>query len=274
MNILFIDNIEDNIEDNISYGKNKVKSLLFRFVGFYINKIKNKKIYYINLNVQRINKNINSKIFKIILKFIFNKEKVYVVLSKTTSEIMQLKEKINKIIPNLVIVSSQNNLYDNDKKYIEDYINENKIDKKEIKILLVIDKLEYAQKRKIEELLEKYKIVDIYATKYILNLKEYIDEINNNLGTVIEIIDKIPKEYYNILLVFSKEYKNFQTKSSFILDYNNSDLDIKSNTYLIYKNNIKLFDNLFNKLGIQMSRYERTKLGKLYIHASRLILDK
>lgn len=270
MNILFI----DNIEDNISYGKNKVKSLLFRFVGFYINKIKNKKIYYINLNVQRINKNINSKIFKIILKFIFNKEKVYVVLSKTTSEIMQLKEKINKIIPNLVIVSSQNNLYDNDKKYIEDYINENKIDKKEIKILLVIDKLELAQKRKIEELLEKYKIVDIYATKYILNLKEYIDEINNNLGTVIEIIDKIPKEYYNILLVFSKEYKNFQTKSSFILDYNNSDLDIKSNTYLIYKNNIKLFDNLFNKLGIQMSRYERTKLGKLYIHASRLILDK
>lgn len=270
MNILFI----DNIEDNISYGKNKVKSLLFRFVGFYINKIKNKKIYYINLNVQRINKNINSKIFKIILKFIFNKEKVYVVLSKTTSEIMQLKEKINKIIPNLVIVSSQNNLYDNDKKYIEDYINENKIDKKEIKILLVIDKLEYAQKRKIEELLEKYKIVDIYATKYILNLKEYIDEINNNLGTVIEIIDKIPKEYYNILLVFSKEYKNFQTKSSFILDYNNSDLDIKSNTYLIYKNNIKLFDNLFNKLGIQMSRYEKTKLGKLYIHASRLILDK
>ena len=119
MNILFI----DNIEDNISYGKNNVKSLLFRFVGFYINKIKNKKIYYINLNVQRINKNINSKIFKIILKFIFNKEKVYVVLSKTTSEIMQLKEKINKIIPNLVIVSSQNNLYDNDKKYIEDYIN-------------------------------------------------------------------------------------------------------------------------------------------------------
>ena len=84
----------------------------------------------------------------------------------------------------------------------------------------------------------------------------------------------MPKTNYNILLVFSSIYKEYYNNSSFILDYNNSDLDVESNTYLIYKKNEKNFKRIFSKLNMEISRYEKTKLGKLYIHASRLILDK
>lgn len=267
MNIIFIDNIDISLCENI----NKKDRYLYNIIGFYINKIKNKNIYYININNNMIDRKKFKKIFSIIIKNKFKKYKNYIVLSKSLEE-----SKINVLLDNIensILVSGQNNLYDNDKIYVDEYITKNNIDKKEIKVLLIIDKFDNLEKRKLDELLQKYKIVDIYTEKYINNLREYIEKINNKLGTVVEVIDKIENEYYNILLVFAKKYKIEKTKSSFILDYNNSDLDVKSNTYLIYKNNKKSYDIIFKKLNMCISRFEKTKLGKLYIHASGLILD-
>ena len=73
-------------------------------------------------------------------------------------------------------------------------------------------------------------------------------------------------KYYNILLVFSKEYINIKHNSSFILDYNNSDLDTKSNVYLAYKNNEKQIKEILNNLDINSHNFKYAKLGKLCIH--------
>jgi hypothetical protein len=194
-------------------------------------------------------------------------------VSKSIDENIKIKEIITNGINNLIFVSNQNNLYDNDKIYIEKYIKDNNLDILNIKIIVIIDELDYLIKRKIENLILKYKFVDVFSTCINNEIINFIEKMNNNYGTVIEILDKIPFEYYNIFLVFSKKYKVIQTKSSFILDYNNSDLDVKSNTYLIFKNNIKYFNKIFKYFDIEISRFEKTKLGKLYIHASRLILD-
>ena len=138
---------------------------------------------------------------------------------------------------------------------------------------MIIDRLEKIEKKKLNELLQKYKIVDIYMTNISNDSIRYVNELNNSIGSVVEILDKIPNEYYNIFLVFSKKYKICQNKSSFLLDYNNSDLDVKSNTYLIFNKNKENFKIIFRSLGIDINRFEKTKLGKLYIHASNLILD-
>ena len=175
------------------------------------------------------------------------------------------------------MVTEQNNLFQNDVKYINKYITKNKIEKKDVKILVVIDNIENNfVKSKINYFLGEYKVVDIFITnnKNREKIENYVKNINENEGSSVEILDKELKKKYNILLVFSNEYKSLNNKSSFILDYNNSDLDVESNTYLIYKNNKKEFKYIFDSLGMDISKYEKTKLGKLYIHASETILDK
>ena len=267
MNIIFIDNADISLTNNI----NKLDSYLFNIFGFYIKKMNNKNIYYININDKIMSRKIFKRMFALITKNKFKKDNNYIVVSKTLDE-NNINVLLNEM-PKPVFVSGQNNLYDNDEIYIDEYVNKNNIDKKEIKVLLVVDKFDHLEKRKMDELLQKYKIVDIYVTNHVKNLNEYIEKVNNKLGTVVEIIDKIPKEYYNILLVFSKKYEIHKTRGSFILDYNNSDLDVKSNTYLLYKNNKKIYDIIFKQLNMDMSRFEKTKLGKLYIHARGLMLD-
>ncbi len=261
MNILFID-CNDNIQ-------NKYYKFLYDKIGFYLKQIKNKDIYFLNINTKKKSYFILNKF----IKYIFNKNKVYLTLSKEVENNIKLKQIIKTNLLNFIFVSNQNNLYDNDKLYINEYLKNNNLDISKIKVLVVIDELELLQKRKIEELIQKYKIVDICSNNINGSVVKYVDEINNKYGTVVEVIDKYQNGYYNILLVFSKKYKVTQTEDSFILDYNNSDLDKKSNTYLIFKNNEKQFQKIFKNLDIEISRFEKTKLGKLYIHASRLILD-
>ena len=207
----------------------------------------------------------------------YKNQKVYVTFSRQAEKNKNITEIINNNILNKTIVTEQNNLYENDKKYIDKYIEEKKLNKKALKVLFVIDNIKDKRtKDKIEQFLKEYKIVDIFLTNLenYSSLKEYVENLNKEEGTTIEVLDKMPKTNYNILLVFSSMHKEYYNNSSFILDYNNSDLDIESNTYLIYKKNEKYFKNIFSKLNMEISRYEKTKLGKLYIHASRLILDK
>lgn len=268
MNILFIDNCKLNKKNK---GKNKV-NIIFNKFGFCYFKIK--YIFYINIDEEKLlYNNTNLKIFIKFLKYNFKKDKVYIAMSKCLEENTKLRKIFNTYLFNPIFVSSQNNLYNNDKKYINDYLIKNNIHIKDVKVLLIVDELNKIEKIKLDEMLRKYKIVDIYMLNSSNIAKNYVNEINNKLGSVVEVLDKIPNEYYNIFLVFSKKYRNSQNKCSFVLDYNNSDLDIKSNTYLIFKENKKHYEKIFNQLGMDISRFEKTKLGKLYIHASELILD-
>lgn len=265
MNILFIDTY---------YKKdNKVKNYIYNKLGFYINIFNNEKIKYLVIN----KKNFNKKILSFILNKMYKKQKVYIVFSKQTEKDKVITEIVNNNILDKTIVTEQNNLYKNDVKYIDKYIEKNKLNKKILTVLFVIDNIESCiVKDKVKQFLMQYKVVDILLTnkENYSDFKKFVDNLNKEEGTSIEILDKMSKRNYNILLVFSSIHKEYYNNSSFILDYNNSDLDVESNTYLIYKKNEKYFESIFSELNMDISKYEKTKLGKLYMHASRIILDR
>jgi len=249
MNILFVDS-----------SNNKLK------FGFNIKKIKGRKIYSL-----KISNNINKlvlRLIKLYFKIALKKQVTYIVTSK------YFKYDLDKIDENYINVTEQNNLLLNDIKYINEYIEKEKLDKRDIKMLLIFDEFTDIIKEKLNYYIEKYKIVDVLALRNTKELYNYVNNLNNKTGSVIEILDKFKEEDYNILLVFSNKYKVSQSKRSFCLDYNNSELDVKSNTYLIYQNNKNIYLKLFKDLNLDIQRFNKTKLGKLYIHTSGIMLDK
>ena len=143
MNILFID-CNDNIQ-------NKYYKFLYDKIGFYLKQIKNKDIYFLNTKKK------SYFILNKFIKYIFNKNKVYLTLSKEVENNIKLKQIIKTNLLNFIFVSNQNNLYDNDKLYINEYLKNNNLYISKIKVLVVTDELELLQKRKIEELIQKYK---------------------------------------------------------------------------------------------------------------------
>ena len=142
MNIIFIDNADISLTNNI----NKLDSYLFNIFGFYIKKMNNKNIYYININDKIMSRKIFKRMFALITKNKFKKDNNYIVVSKTLDE-NNINVLLNEM-PKPVFVSGQNNLYDNDEIYIDEYVNKNNIDKKEIKVLLVVDKFDHLEKEK------------------------------------------------------------------------------------------------------------------------------
>ena len=205
-------------------------------------------------------------------KDIFKEDKNYIVLSKKINNNSIIK--ILKNYSNVTLVTSQNNLLKNDINYINNYIEKNNMNRNDIKILFVIDEINDIIISKLYYFIEKYKIIDIKLNdnQNYKNVKEIVNKINRDEGTVIDIVDKIQQKNYNIILVFSKKQKFFYNDNLYILDYNNSDLDVCSNTYLIYKKHKQQFLNLFKLIDMDISRFEKTKLGKLYIHTSGIIL--
>ncbi len=226
----------------------------------------NNKIISLKTDKNSLDNKLARYITKMLLKWHFRADKTYVVMCDEFESNIKVINYIKSILENIVIVTDQNNLLKNDYIYINEYINEKELKRKDIKVLVIIDKISNIEKQKIKELIEKYKVVDIYSTRQNENLDRFVDELNNNLGTTIQILDKIELKYYNILLVFSQEYINIKHNSSFVLDYNNSNLDVKSNTYLVYINNKEKIEMLLRKLDINSQNFKCTKLGKLCIH--------
>ena len=265
MNIIFID-------DKILSNKSKLICYLYEKYGFWVKKCKNKRIYTLLINENKV----NVKILKKVLSFILRKDINYVVLSKSIDQNKSILS-FFKEHENITIVTQQNNLLKNDLIYINKYINDKQIMKEQVRVLFVIDSINDIIVSKLYYFIQNYKIVDILLldTQNYSKIKKFVDKINNEEGTVIEIIDKIKQKNYNIILVFSKKQKFFyDCSNSYILDYNNSDLDICSNTYLIFEKNKQRFIELFKLIGMDISRFEKTKLGKLYIHTNGFILDK
>ena len=229
-------------------------------------KFNNNKIISLKIDEKTFSNKLVGYTIKMLLKWHFGTEKTYVVMCDELESNIKAIKYIKNILKNIIIVTDQNNLLKNDYIYINEYINEKELKRKDIKVLVIIDRISNIEKEKIKELIEKYKVVDIYSTRKNENLDRFVDELNNNLGTTIQILDKIELKYYNILLVFSQEYINIKHNSSFVLDYNNSNLDVKSNTYLVYINNKEKIEMLLRKLDINSQNFKCTKLGKLCIH--------
>ena len=143
-------------------------------------------------------------------------------------------------------------------------------------MLILIDNLGNSEKEKILECIKDSKEVDIYVTRVAqyFYTQDYVKTINEEYGTTSQTLDKLPKLNYNIFLVFSRNNINISNNSSFILDYNNCDLDKESIAYKVYSINKKEITYIFNTLGMIEENYWKTKLGKLYIYKNWNTLDK
>ena len=174
MNILFVckrANNKEKIIKKIYYNNNKIISLKIDEKAF-----SNKLVEYT---------------IKMLLKWHFGTDKTYVVMSDEFESNIKAIKYIKSVLKNIIIVTDQNNLLKNDYIYINEYINEKELKRKDIKVLVIIDRISNIEKEKIKELIGKYKVVDIYSTRKNENLDRFVDELNNNLGTTIQILDKI-----------------------------------------------------------------------------------
>ena len=258
MNILFID-------DNSNF-RNRIEKFLYKKIGFYFRKYNENYSLSLNTNLDRyIGLNW-------IIRHILCKSGLYIVRSKKVDYLPN----ISHMDINCIDVLEQNNLLINDELYIEKYLYNKNIRKEQASVLIIIDVLEENEKEKILKCIKEYKTVDIYVTRVAQYFKtqDYVKDIDEEYGTTSQTLDKMPKLNYNILLVFSRKVFNISNRSSFILDYNNCDLDKESIAYKVYSINKKEITYIFNTLGMIEENYWKTKLGKLYIYKNWNTLDK
>jgi len=259
MNILLIDN---KIKEEIP---NSGSRFIYRALGFYFKYFENILSLYINDN------KFCKYLLKCILKIKYRKKKVYIVLSRELEECINIKGYIKSIFKDYIFVTEQNNLMTNDYKYIMKSINKKHIDKNNAKCLFIINDFNDDISKKINQYLFEFKKIDILCINgKNLKILSFIDNINKEYGSYIEVLDKIQEKNYNIFLIFVKEYK-INAKNSFILNYLNSDLDVESMTYLNYKKHKKYLQKTFDKANLDINRFEKTKLGKLYTHGMNCI---
>ena len=148
MNILFVckrENNKEKIIKKINFNNNKIISLKIDEKTF-----SNKLVGYT---------------IKMLLKWHFGTDKTYVVMSDEFESNIKAIKYIKSILKNIIIVTDQNNLLKNDYIYINEYINEKELKRKDIKVLVIIDRISNIEKEKIKELIGKYKVGDIYSTR-------------------------------------------------------------------------------------------------------------
>lgn len=257
MNILFIDYSD-------KYN-NRLEKNLHKYLGYFLRKYENN--YYLVLN-RKIKK---YKGLKVIFKALFKRKEIYVVKSKKVDYLPDMKD----IRAKFKNITEQNNLLVNDNIYIENFLHKIGIEKYEARVLYIIDELNDIIKEKIENAIKEYRQVDILVTRtaqYFYTL-DFVTKIDEEYGTTTQTLDKLPKMDYNILLVFSNKDFNITNKSSFILDYNNSDLDVNSNAYKFYLRNKEKIKEIFDTLDMVEENYWKTKLGKIYIYENWDTLD-
>ena len=285
MNNIFVDYKINNSK------KNKVKNYIFKYSvvddilnnklvkntyisidKYYLDNKKNKNIYKYNLY---------DKIFKHIVnnKYSVNDE-VNVIFSNLFDDDSYIKSLILDLLRlnNLTIyneILSKNTLKQNDYKHISEYIKTRNKEVDKLKLLIVIDNIKDFDEDKFIEYISKYKFVDILKTKNInrydyRKLINYVQNINKEYGTAVEIKQKRNLQNYEVLLVYSKIDKvDFCEKyiisnKSLYLDYTDIESDIYNDWYLVYKKYEPEILTLLNRLNIKENNFSKQKLGYIF----------
>lgn len=256
---------------NNNYGKNM--SLLLDF-DYILNNISNNKKFSIKMfNLKR-----NLK------KEFFTMPNINVIFDKTFDELDDThKELLKKYIFDILSsneeieineVKSDNKMYENDIKHIEEYVNSSKINRNKLKILIALNNISDYNEEKIKEYITSYKFVDILKmpniNKLELNkIKQSIDNINEEYGSTIEIISKRNIQEYSIYMMYSNVSYDYFTshyilkKKSKYIDMKNEDLDLYNNNILEFEKNKSYILTLAERLNIDMSRYSKNKVGSV-----------
>ena len=292
MNTIFID-IKDNerklenctIKERILY-KNKLAKYIF--VKDVLNNDLGKNIY-IEFDVEYLNKMciknnfpLKYKYLKYLIRRNFTKDDtVNLVFSNFFDENTILKDFVVKLLKqnSLIIyeeITKTNEMKTHDMKYVDEYIKKEKIKLNKLKILFVLDNINDYDDSKVIEYISKYKFLDILRCSNITKsdskkLSERINEINNEYGTTIEIIQKRNISMYHVYIVFSKlskidfMEKYILKKNSMYIDLKDPDEDVLSSANVAfdrYKQDIQV---LFNRLNISLDNFSINKLGNYSI---------
>lgn len=111
-------------------------------------------------------------------------------------------------------------------------------------------------------------------------LSTSIDELNDEFGSTIDIIQRRNIQEYNIYLMFSKVKKEdfyshyILRKKSKYIDLNNADDDIYNENIKVYKRNKYELSTLFNRLELSDDNFSKNKLGALILEDMNLKLDR
>lgn len=317
MNTLFIDLYKSGNGKNNKIKKEKAKGLIVKESLTLDNlpKLSNLLKYeitidilshgqfYNNINLKidenLLNKFVNNKANKL-LKVMFelnlksklkNIETLNVVFSKSLDKkenenakryILKVLSSINNIKFKEIVISNKMNI--NDIKYINEYINSEKINPNKLKILIALDNIDDYSDKKMIEYISNFKYVDILKMSGIdkiryKKLNEKIDKINDEYGTTIEITQKRNIQEYNVYLVYSKvnkdEFKSHYIlrKKSKILCMNDEEQDILNENIKAYEKNKYNIETLFNRIGVTASNYSKNKLGALMLEDDEVMLD-
>jgi len=258
-----------SIVDDILNNK-LVKNTYIAIDKNYLENKKNKNQY-----------NLYDKIFKHVVNFKYSvNDEVNVIFSNLFDNDSYIKSFILDLLRlnNLTIyneVLNKNTLKENDHKHIKEYLKTRSKEIDKLKLLMVIDNISDFNKEKFIEYISKYKFVDILKTKNIngydyRKLLNYIQNINQEYGTAVEIKQKRNLQNYDVLLIYSKINKvDFCEKyivsnESLYLDFTDIDSDIYNDWYLVYKRYEPEVLTLLNRLNIKENNFSKQKLGYIF----------
>ena len=258
-----------SIVDDILNNK-LVKNTYIAIDKNYLENKKNKNQY-----------NLYDKIFKHVVNFKYSvTDEVNVIFSNLFDNDSYIKSFILDLLRlnNLTIyneVLNKNTLKENDHKHIKEYLKTRSKEIDKLKLLMVIDNISDFNKEKFIEYISKYKFVDILKTKNIngydyRKLLNYIQNINQEYGTAVEIKQKRNLQNYDVLLIYSKINKvDFCEKyivsnESLYLDFTDIDSDIYNDWYLVYKRYEPEVLTLLNRLNIKENNFSKQKLGYIF----------
>ena len=217
-----------------------------------------------------------------------NMDKINIVFSKCLDDKSCKEQKdyiINKLnnIKHIQIkeIKISNKMLVNDIRYINDYVERAKINKNKLKILIAINDIKDFSTPKLIEYISNYKFVDILRMNGI-NKIEYnklsskINEINEEYGTTIEIIQKRNIQDYNVCLMYSNIDKNEFTshyilgKNSKYLDINNEEEDIYNENNRVFERNKYDIETLFKRIQVNMNHFSKNKIGALLLEEKNI----
>lgn len=295
MNTIFID-VNDLKDKGNEKNKifNTLKQKLFKvsITRDFTNDKFNKNIFlqidkdFLDSTLKKKRK-ISEFFIKLFLKNEYKKDTdLFVVMSKEIDKNKEYKKYIlnliNVFLGNTLKVNeikTQNNMLKHDTVYIDTLLDKKDVKLNKANILVVVNNIKDFKEEKIIEYIKKYKYVDTLRLNGISKrehkiLLEKINNINDEYGTTIEIIQRRNISEYDVYVFYSNiELEQFKdhyilNRELNILDTKNEEQDTLSLSYRTYKKNKYELEALFNRINCDMNRFSKNKLGNLFTKKS------
>ncbi len=269
MQVLFIDILDtkkvkyeiiknnDFISLKISYGfiellKNKSNNIFKNMVlNFYYNSLKRKirKMNFSNI--------------MLVYSLILDKNLEYRNLIKLKI-LESLDAKVYEIVP-------KNLMEENIDIYIKEFESLKDLKKDKVKLLYFVDEFSKLIYKNIIKYINRYKFLDISylgaknSIKYE-NMKEKIENLNNEIGSTISFINPNFNLDYNIYINFScldVKSKYGILNDYLIINYYDIENDVLNEFNLLFKNNKQSIERVLKTINLELKDFNINKLGQL-----------